>query len=129
MILPLPSNLGFAYVSVPVWAWEPAQDPCAQPPDHPPAADGVDARNACADPAAAERTPDLRLVFKGYQWRSVAHWEQTPHRALERFLDNDAGEIAERGQRAARERREAESARLDALSQRTSLPPAPGEAR
>ena len=67
-----PLNYSFPLQLVPIFEWEPVQPADgAAPPAPPPApCEGPDASLAPADTPSSPS--DLRLVFKGYEWRAVA---------------------------------------------------------
>jgi hypothetical protein len=114
MIHPISNQVGWAYVAVPVWQLE--------TPAAPPAAVG----STCAPEAGAG--PDLaplpeqepRLVFKGYEWRPVAHWNPFVNPGWDHWVDNDPEEIRERQLRVERERQQAQ---VVAPTQRTQADP------
>ena len=56
-----PPNFIFPVQLVPIFEWEPVETPPSPPPGE----------GCVTSPAAAESPPDLRLVFKGYEWRAV----------------------------------------------------------
>ena len=67
-----PLNYSFPLQLVPIFEWEPVQpaDGAATPAPPPAPCEGTDASMAPADTPSSP--PDLRLVFKGYEWRAVA---------------------------------------------------------
>jgi hypothetical protein len=66
----IPPNYSFPLQLVSVFEWEPVARPAATPATPPAACEGTDAPMATADTPSSP--PDLRLVFKGYEWRAVA---------------------------------------------------------
>jgi hypothetical protein len=67
-----PLNYSFPLQLVPIFEWEPVPpaDGAATPAPPPAACEGTDASMTPADTPSSP--PDLRLVFKGYEWRAVA---------------------------------------------------------
>jgi len=124
MIRPLPSYIGFQYRLVPVFTWQKIPNTEQNP---------IDSNGTTVDPApvgssnqtsapenspAGEQAADLRLVFSGYRWRAVAHFEQTPNRGYERFTETDPTDAAERARNKAIERQQIQSAQTDAATER-----------
>jgi hypothetical protein len=69
----VPPNFNFPMQLVPVFEWEPVEDPNngVSAPPAPPSCDGTD--TAFSDTLPADTSsPDMRLVFKGYEWKPVA---------------------------------------------------------
>lgn len=67
------------FYAVPVWAWEAVPAPSGDTPEQAPnALEAAATAAACQlgepEPAAAAATAALRLVFKGYEWRSGVDW-------------------------------------------------------
>lgn len=101
MIPPLPSNLGFIYVAVPLLEWISAPK-VDTPVDPAPAAQAGEGGERAEGPACP--ATDLRLVFKGYAWQPQAQWYPFVNPGWDHFVDNDADEIHERAIQQERER-------------------------
>jgi hypothetical protein len=72
MIAPI-SNVIFSLVAVPVFAWEPVEEPADDPlPAAPPPPSGCESTDGSAEQTSqtSSSTTNLRLVFKGFQWRT-----------------------------------------------------------
>ncbi len=125
MIRPLPSNIGFQYRLVPVFTWQktttPEQDVTES--THTQAAQTSGAVNeqskVVANPGA-EPAPDMRLVFSGYRWRAVAHFESSPNRGYERFTETEPTESADRARAQAIERQQVQASQAEAAIERQS---------
>ena len=103
MINPLPPSLGFTYRLVPIWTMEPAS-----PVNGSGVADGSTAEGSAAPSDGS--VSDMRLTFKGYEWRTVGHWEPLPFYGFEPLLDNDPQDVVERAAQQAMLKRELDEA-------------------
>ncbi|HET7528556.1 MAG TPA: hypothetical protein VFK10_21630 [Burkholderiaceae bacterium] len=87
----VPPNFNFPMQLVPVFEWEKVDDPSnsASPPAAPPSCDGTD--TGFADTAPADTSsPEMRLVFKGYEWRAVAERNIYPRADWESIYRSEA---------------------------------------
>ena len=125
MIRPLPSSIGFQYRLVPVFTWQKTtstdQDVTAsgQSQATPTGGEANEASKVVAS-SSAEPAPDLRLVFSGYRWRAVAHFESSPNRGYERFIETEPKESADRARAQAIERQQVQALQADAAIERQS---------
>jgi hypothetical protein len=78
-----PLNFSFPLQLVPIFEWEPVEPPA--PPPAP--CEGTDA-SAPAEDADAPR--DLRLVFKGYEWRAIGERSVYPREDWESVYRGEA---------------------------------------
>jgi hypothetical protein len=72
MIAPI-SNIVFSLVAVPVFAWEPVDEPADDPlPAAPPPPSGCETEGSSEQTSQSTTSSptNLRLVFKGFQWRT-----------------------------------------------------------
>ena len=86
-----PLNYSFPMQLVPVYEWESVANPSdgtSSPAPPPPSCDGSDSSTAAADPAAP--SSELRLVFKGYEWRLVAERNVYPREDWESIFRPEA---------------------------------------
>jgi len=132
MIRPLPSNIGFQYRLVPVFTWQKISttehNPIASSttqagatqaaPSSGQSSDQSIQTSAPVNATTTEQAADMRLVFSGYRWRAVAHFEQTPNRGYERFTETDPSDSAERARTQAVERQQVQAAQQDAAIER-----------
>lgn len=82
-----PLNYSFPLQLVPVYEWEPVKpDDNAAPPAPPPSCGGGDV----SPPPADTSSPELRLVFKGYEWRAVAERTVFPRENWESIFRSEA---------------------------------------
>ena len=75
-----PPNFIFPVQLVPIFEWEPVETPPSPPPGE----------GCVTSPAAAESPPDLRLVFKGYEWRAVGERSFYPREDWESIFRSEA---------------------------------------
>jgi len=87
----IPPNFNFPMQLVPVFEWEPVDDPSngASHPSAPLSCDGTDPAFADTSPAEPS-SPEMRLVFKGYEWRSVPERNVFPRADWESIYRSEA---------------------------------------
>jgi len=86
-----PLNYSFPMQLVPVYEWEQVSNPSdgASPPAPPsPSCDGSDSSTTPADPPPP--STELRLVFKGYEWRLAAERNVFPREDWESIFRSEA---------------------------------------
>lgn len=121
MIRPLPSSIGFHYRLVPVFTWQKlstTEDPTPDSNTAQATSTQASQSSAPVNTSTTEQPADMRLVFSGYRWRVVAHFEQTPNRGYERFTETDPGDSVERARARAIERQQIQAAQDDAAVER-----------
>ena len=105
------SHFGFLFSALPMWRWEP--DDAAKDAAEPAPAAALDSEcTASADGEAPAALPQMRLIYKGYEWQPVAQWYPVVDPAWDYHTDNDPDEIRERGLRQDRERQQAQQSGL-----------------
>jgi hypothetical protein len=104
MIHPISNQVIWTYVAIPVWQLETPATPAAADDS------GCIQRASPGADAAPQPLEEPRLVFKGYEWQAVAHWDPFVNPGWDHWVDNDPDEIREREVRVERERQQAAAA-------------------
>src|SRR6476661_7478511 len=99
MIFPLPPNLGFSFVAMPVWQLAAAAHDPPPPQDPSPSQD-------CSTEAQPPPEPPAEpcWIFKGYEWRPLALWYPMVNPGWDHCVDNDPDDIRDRETRQEQER-------------------------
>jgi hypothetical protein len=118
MISPLPPNIVYSLIAVPVLEWvtvEPAHEPAPPPQAMPSCNEGIEQTQPPEAPTPAP-APIKRLVLKGFEWRPAAEYVLFPPAPWANWLNVASPEAAEDSARQDRERqaRADEAARDDA---------------
>lgn len=97
----IPPNLLSAdlfFYAVPIWQWEPVEPPagdgCEPPSAGAEAAAAAASELAAAEPTNAAAAAALRLVFKGYEWRSGVDWSCIAVSEWEHWTDSKRDDAA-----------------------------------
>ena len=126
MIPPTLMYASYLFTAVPIFEQEPLDPPSSG--EAPPAgctsaeAGGAPAPQAAGDADGINDQVAFRLVFKGFRWAAVPHWEAEVNPGYERWVEGRSDDAAEHA-------REDERTRLAAARARASMPTsAAGEA-
>jgi hypothetical protein len=117
-----PLNFVHSMQLVPVFKWEPVEVPDTTAAAPPPAMAYIDGAAPPA-PTPSASTTDLRLVFKGFQWRPVADCVHFPRPNWESCFAGTAGEASETQECDRRAQLEA-TRRVKPIAQPAQMPDA-----
>jgi hypothetical protein len=103
MIPPNLVTIEWTLAAIPIWRWQPV-DPtrcdagATQPPD-------ASTGSQVADEMRADETaPEMRLVFRGYEWRPIALWTCIANPDWDRWSEGRHDDAAQRAREQERRR-------------------------